>query len=95
VPKGAEQPDTTGTYDRSPLPSEVHDGSPLPNEAYDESPQSKEANDRYKERSTIINDIPIEPEAESQSLVQMMARMMSQMDDIRAEQASEREAMRV
>ena len=43
----------------------------------------------------MTNDVPMEPEAESQSLVQMMARMMSQMDDIRAEQASEREAMRV
>ena len=41
----------------------------------------------------MIDDMPIEPEAEAQSLVQMMARMMSQMDDIRAEQASEREAM--
>jgi hypothetical protein len=65
VPKGAEQPDITGIYDGSPLPSEAYDGSPLPNEAYNESPQSKEANDRYKERSTITNDIPIEPEAES------------------------------
>ena len=87
VPKGAEQPDTTGTHDGSPPPSEAHDGSPLPNEAHDESPQSKEANDRYKERSTMTNDVPIEPEAESQSLVQMMARMMSQMDDIRRSSA--------
>jgi hypothetical protein len=43
----------------------------------------------------MTDDMPMEPEAEAQSLVQMMARMMSQMDDIRAEQASEREAMRV
>src|SRR4029434_4941581 len=53
VPKGAEQPDTTGTHDGSPPPSEAHDGSPLPNEAHAESPQSKEANDRHKERSTM------------------------------------------
>jgi len=65
VPKEAEQLDTTGTYNGSPLPSKAYDGSPLPNEAYDESPQSKEANDRYKERSTMTNDVPIEPEAES------------------------------
>jgi len=65
VPKGAEQPDTTGIYDGSPLPSEAYDGSPLSNEAYDKSPQSKEANDRHKERSTMINDMPIEPKAES------------------------------
>ena len=65
MPKGAKQPDTTGIYDGSPLPSEAYDGSPLPNEAYDESPQSKEANDRHKERSIMINDVLIEPKAES------------------------------
>ena len=41
----------------------------------------------------MTDDMPMEPEAEAQSLLQMIARIMSQIDDIRAEQASEREAM--
>src|SRR4029434_4420054 len=43
VPKGAEQPDTTGTHDGSPPPSEAHDGSPPPSEAHDGSPPPSEA----------------------------------------------------
>jgi len=42
-----------------------------------------------------MDDVPMNPQDGSQNLAQMMARMMTQMDDMRAEQANEREAMRV
>ncbi len=42
-----------------------------------------------------MDDVPMDPQDGSQNLAQMMALMMSRMDDMRAEQASEREAMRM
>ena len=43
----------------------------------------------------MTNDVPMDPEAGPLNLAQMMVQMMNQMNDMRAEQASEREAMRV
>ncbi len=42
-----------------------------------------------------MDDVLMHPQDGSRDLAKMMARMISQMDDIHAEQVSEREAIRV
>ncbi len=42
-----------------------------------------------------MDNVLMDPQDRSQNLAQMIALMISWMDDMRAEQASEREAMRM